>query len=156
MPFRPLSFCLELILLSKTDNMAGCSLLHPAQAMNSSRGKQTPESGDVLVQWAEMAPASWGHSCRRASVSKRQRRRAFQSRCHQQQCFWVLMFWFFFFPPENSWISSWNTVVFLITIKVVQPAGLEICIVWAQLFLELLSCTSPGIHGDKEIMGTKC
>ena len=44
-------------------------------------------------------------------------------------------------------------MVFLIIIKVVQPAGLEICFVRAQLFLELLSCTSPGIHGDEELMG---
>lgn len=58
MPLLPLPFCLELILLSKTDNMAGCSLPHPAQAMNSSRGKWMPESGDVLVQWAEVAAAS--------------------------------------------------------------------------------------------------
>lgn len=60
MPFLPLSFCLKLILLSKTDNMAGYSLPHSAHAMNSSRGKQMPESGDVLVQWAEMSSCLLG------------------------------------------------------------------------------------------------
>ena len=155
MPFLPLSFCLKLILLSKTDNMAGyfatlCSCNEQQQQQTDAwvrgcagpvgRDEQLPP-GTIRAEGPPCLKGREGELSRTAAINNN----VFRFLCSD-----------FFFFSESSWISSWNTVVFLIIIKVVQPAGLEICFVRAQLFFELLSCTSPGIHGDEELMGTKC